>query len=147
MKIYCNNEGKNFIETNLLPPYMRRISDEKLENFYKKIKPIISIEAEKYLLKEFTLEQLHDKSFKWDDEKNKSIMIDQTKLEIIYDFLCLHVHKDSASLIEIISQIPDNITTIANSFEIIETPEKREHLLIHSRGLHLSKIRTYRINR
>ncbi len=139
------NEKNKKINIIILPPYMRKIDNNKLILLYTKIKPIISIQEKKYKLNTFTLEQLL-KNYNWNSEENKTELIDSNSIEIITDFLCLHTHKEQASLEEILSQIPDDITNFANAFEVIEAPEKRENLIVHAKGLHLSKIRIYKIN-
>ena len=128
-------------------PYMRSISDEKLLRIYQSVKPIATYGEKKYTLKNFTLEELRSKELKWNSEENKRILIKNNQIKIIDDFLCLHSNEHLASLVDIISQIPNYIISEVNAFEIIEPPEKREHLLVHSRNLHLSKIRTYKITK
>ena len=68
-------------------------------------------------------------------------------MEIIADFLCMHINENYASLEEIISQVPDQLIEYANAFEVIEGSKLRDGLISRNTGLHLSKVRTYKINK
>lgn len=132
--------------TIIMYPHMRSISDDNLLRLYKTIKPIATFTDMKYTLKDFSLEQLRSKEFEWYSENNKKEVINQSIIETIGDFLCLHTN-ELASLDDILSQIPDYIIGEANAFEIVETPEIRRQILGHNKNMCLSKIRTYKINK
>ena len=57
------------------------IDDKRLAELYKMLKPIVTIDEIKYLLKEFTLEQLRNLSYIWDRHEDKRDVVDSSKLE------------------------------------------------------------------
>ena len=149
-KIY----GKNGIvlpEKLVIP----KIDDNRLVELYRMLKPIVTIDEIKYLLKEFTLEQLRNQSYIWNCDEDKRDVIDPNKLEPIEDFLCLHTcgyyGLFKPSIAEVLSQIPEKTISEANTFEIIEAPETREDLFRYTElidnGFHLSKVRSYKLHK
>lgn len=150
-KLYGSN---NFVT---LPKKLEipEIDDKRLKELYQLLKPIITIDEMKYLLKEFTLQELRNQSYIWNRHEDKRDVVDSSKLETVDDFLCLHtwgyygVFKPSIA--EVLSQAPENVIEQANIFEIIESPETREDVFkykeVINNGFHLSKVRSYKMHK
>ncbi len=150
-KLYGSN---NFVT---LPKKLEipEIDDKRLKELYQLLKPIVTIDEMKYLLKEFTLQELRNQSYIWNRHEDKRDVVDLSKLETVDDFLCLHtwgyygVFKPSIA--EVLSQAPENVIEQANIFEIIESPETREDVFkykeVINNGFHLSKVRSYKMHK
>ena len=150
-KLYGSN---NFVT---LPKKLEipEIDDKRLKELYQLLKPIVTIDEMKYLLKEFTLQELRNQSYIWNRHEDKRDVVDLNKLETVDDFLCLHtwgyygVFKPSIA--EVLSQAPENVIEQANIFEIIESPETREDVFkykeVINNGFHLSKVRSYKMHK
>lgn len=130
------------------------ISDRRLKELYQLLKPIVTIDEMKYLLRGFTLQELNNYSYIWNSIEDKRDMIDSSKLEKVDDFLCLHTYGYygffKPSIAEILAQTPENVIEQANVFEIIEKPETRDDVFKYKKvvdnGFHLSKVRAYRLH-
>ena len=157
-KIYGEEDiflPEEMLDPITLQPFLPTIDDNKLRELYKTLKPIVTIEEIKYLLKEFTLEQLRNQSYIWNANEDKREIVEPGKLEIVDDFLCLHTWGYyglfKPSIAEVLAQVPDYVAKEANTFEIIESPETREDLFrypeIIDNGFHLSKVRAYKLHR
>ena len=124
-----------------------KIDDKTLAGFYRLLKPIVTIDEEKYLLREI--------SYIWEESKNKRDVVDSNKLEPVEDFLCLHTYGYyglfKPSIAEILAQVPEKTICEANVFEIIEEPVTREDVFrypeVVENGFHLSKVRSYKLHR
>ena len=150
-KLYGSN---NFVT---LPKKLEipEIDDNRLKELYQLLKPIVTIDEIKYLLREFTLQELRNQSYIWNRHEDKRDVVDLSKLETVDDFLCLHtwgyygVFKPSIA--EVLSQAPENVIEQANIFEIIESPETREDVFkykeVINNGFHLSKVRSYKMHK
>lgn len=146
--------GNNFIT---LPKKLEipEIDDKRLKELYHLLKPIVTIDEMKYLLREFTLQELRNQSYIWNRHEDKRDIIDSNKLETVDDFLCLHTWGYyglfKPSIAEVLSQAPESVIEQANTFEIIESPETREDVFkykeVIDNGFHLSKVRTYKMHK
>ena len=146
--------GNNFIT---LPKKLEipEIDDKRLKELYQLLKPIVTIDEMKYLLREFTLQELRNQSYIWNRHEDKRDIIDPNKLETVDDFLCLHTWGYyglfKPSIAEVLSQAPESVIEQANTFEIIESPETREDVFkykeVIDNGFHLSKIRAYKMHK
>lgn len=131
------------------------IDDKRLKELYQLLKPIVTIDEMKYLLREFTLQELRNQSYIWNRHEDKRNVVDLSKLETVDDFLCLHTWWYygffKPSIAEVLSQAPENVIEQANIFEIIESPETREDVFkykeVIDNGFHLSKIRAYKMHK
>ena len=131
------------------------IDDKRLAELYRMLKPIVTIDEMKYLLKEFTLEQLRNQSYIWNRHEDKREIVDPSKLEPVEDFLCLHTYGYygffKPSIAEVLSQAPEKTICEANTFEIIESPETVEDIFRYPKvidnGFHLSKVRSYKLHK
>lgn len=131
------------------------IDDKRLKELYQLLKPIVTIDEMKYLLREFTLQELRNQSYIWNRHEDKRDVVDSSKLEIVDDFLCLHTYGYyglfKPSIAEVLSQAPENVIEQANIFEIIERPETREDVFkykeVIDNGFHLSKVRAYKMHK
>lgn len=146
--------GNNFIT---LPKKLEipEIDDKRLKELYHLLKPIVTIDEMKYLLREFTLQELRNQSYIWNRHEDKRDIIDPNKLETVDDFLCLHTWGYyglfKPSIAEVLSQAPESVIEQANTFEIIESPETREDVFkykeVIDNGFHLSKVRAYKMHK
>ena len=146
--------GSNFIT---LPKKLQipEIDDNRLKELYQLLKPIVTIDEMKYLLREFTLQELRNQSYIWNRHEDKRDVVDPNKLETVDDFLCLHTWGYyglfKPSIAEVLSQAPESVIEQANTFEIIESPETREDVFkykeVIDNGFHLSKVRAYKMHK
>ncbi len=146
--------GSNFIT---LPKKLEipEINDKRLKELYQLLKPIVTIDEMKYLLREFTLQELRNQSYIWNRREDKRDVVDPNKLETVDDFLCLHTWGYyglfKPSIAEVLSQAPESVIEQANTFEIIESPETREDVFkykeVIDNGFHLSKVRAYKMHK
>lgn len=146
--------GNNFIT---LPKKLEipEIDDKRLKELYHLLKPIVTIDEMKYLLREFTLQELRNQSYIWNRHEDKRDIIDPNKLETVDDFLCLHTWGYyglfKPSIAEVLSQAPESVIEQANTFEIIESPETCEDVFkykeVIDNGFHLSKVRAYKMHK
>lgn len=146
--------GSNFVT---LPKKLEipEIDDNRLKELYRLLKPIVTIDEMKYLLREFTLQELRNQSYIWNRAEDKRDVVDPSKLETVDDFLCLHTWGYCGlfkpSIAEVLSQAPENVIEQANTFEIIESPETREDVFkykeVIDNGFHLSKVRAYKMHK
>ncbi len=149
-RIY-GEKGISLPEKLIIP----EIDDKKLTELYKMLKPIVTIDEIKYLLREFTLEQLRNQSYLWNCVEDRIGVVDSSRLEPVEDFLCLHTFGYyglfKPSIAEVLSQAPEKTICEANTFEIIEAPKTREDLFrypeVVDKGFHLSKVRSYKLHR
>lgn len=146
--------GSNFIT---LPKKLEipEIDDNRLKELYQLLKPIVTIDEMKYLLREFTLQELRNQSYIWNRHEDKRDVVDPNKLETVDDFLCLHTWGYyglfKPSIAEVLSQAPESVIEQANTFEIIESSETREDVFkykeVIDNGFHLSKVRAYKMHK
>lgn len=146
--------GSNFIT---LPKKLEipEINDKRLKELYQLLKPIVTIDEMKYLLREFTLQELRNQSYIWNRHEDKRDVVDPSRLETVDDFLCLHTWGYyglfKPSIAEVLSQAPESVIEQANTFEIIESPETREDVFkykeVIDNGFHLSKVRAYKMHK
>ena len=146
--------GSNFIT---LPKKLEipEIDDNRLKELYQLLKPIVTIDEMKYLLREFTLQELRNQSYIWNRHEDKRDVVDPNKLETVDDFLCLHTWGYyglfKPSIAEVLSQAPESVIEQANTLEIIESPETREDVFkykeVIDNGFHLSKVRAYKMHK
>lgn len=146
--------GNNFVT---LPRKFEipEIDDKRLKELYQLLKPIVTIDEMKYLLREFTLQELRNQSYIWNCHEDKRDIVDSSRLETVDDFLCLHTFGYyglfKPSIAEVLSQAPESVIEQANTFEIIESPETREDVFkykeVIDNGFHLSKVRAYKMHK
>lgn len=146
--------GNNFVT---LPKKFEipEIDDKRLKELYQLLKPIVTIDEMKYLLREFTLQELRNQSYIWNRHEDKRDIVDLSRLETVDDFLCLHTFGYyglfKPSIAEVLSQAPESVIEQANTFEIIESPETREDVFkykeVIDNGFHLSKVRAYKMHK
>lgn len=146
--------GSNFVTLpqKLVIP---EIDDRRLKKLYQLLKPIVTIDEMKYLLREFALHELRDQSYIWNRQEDKRSAVDPRNLEPVDDFLCLHTWGYyglfKPTIAEVLSQAPENVIEQANTFEIIESPETRADVFkykeVIDNGFHLSKVRAYKMHK
>ena len=146
--------GNNFVT---LPKKFEipEIDDKRLKELYQLLKPLVTIDEMKYVLREFTLQELRNQSYIWNRHEDKRDIVDSSRLETVDDFLCLHTFGYyglfKPSIAEVLSQAPESVIEQANTFEIIESPETREDVFkykeVIDNGFHLSKVRAYKMHK
>ena len=100
--------GSNYIT---LPKKLEipEIDDKRLKELYQLLKPIVTIDKIKYLLREFTLQELRNQSYIWNCHEDKRDVVDPSRLETVDDFLCLHTWGYyglfKPSIAEVLSQV------------------------------------------
>lgn len=124
-----------------------KITDERLNELYAQIKPVI---RENGKIREVKLktDDLRNISYIWEPEFTGEPI---EGLKPIGEFRCLHTYgyyglfKPSAA--EVLCQIPENMLSEAKFFEIVKGPKdgndlnkEREAL---NKGFHVSKVRVY----
>ena len=152
MKELYKNSTKNIILPEKLE--IPRIDDKRLLAFYDILKPIVTIDNIKYLLREFSLSEFRNQSYIWNSNKDKRTSIKPDSLEIVEDFLCLHQDystKDpifKPTLAEVLGQLPFKTIKEADYFEIIEYPktnaDRAKYEEVYNKRLVLSKVRSYK---
>lgn len=131
------------------------IDDNRLRELYQLLKPIVTIDEMKYLLREFTFQELSNQSYIWNRHEDKRDVVNPSNLETIDDFLCLHTYGYyglfKPSIAEVLSQAPENVIELANTFEIIESPNNCDDVFkykeVLDKGFHLSKVRAYKMHK
>ena len=147
-KIY-SEEGIVLPETIEIP----KLSKDELIQLYKKIKPMVTLYDIKYLLKEFTIDEVINNSYLWDVEKNKRDIVSPYNLKEIDEFACLHRYAYygffKPSIAEVLSQLPEQSKMEADVFEIVEEPITRDDIFkypeVIDKGMQLSKVKTYKL--
>lgn len=148
----------------LLPDYVKerlekgtpQISNERLLELYSKIKPIITIREDKYLLDNLSQMDLRTLSYLSLEKENTNDVIENCKkvdietLKEIRDFICLHRYGFSLqfrpSVNEVLSQIPEDLIDDIDAFEIVEKPTLPNDLYRYSsKKYHLSRVMTYKL--
>ena len=131
------------------------VDDERLMQIYRFLKPIVTIDQIKYLLREYSLQEIKNQSYIWTMEGDKREEVHPDKLEVVEDFLCFHTYAYSGffkpSIAEVLAQAPVTSLKEANLFEIIEQLEYSYDLNrypeVINKGFHLSKVRTYQYHK
>ena len=131
------------------------IDDETLAYLYSKLRPIISVYQTKYLLKKYKLMQLRSCAYTWGMHHELLRPIPENKLEVIEEFPCFHTYNSDQlfkpSVAEVLAQLPPKTIREANAFEIVERPKSIDDMLkypeVYGKGLHLSKVKSYKIHR
>ena len=100
------------------------LSDEELLYLYKHIKPIVSIDEAKYVLRKFSLNELKYRSYIAYAEKNIENKVGD--LVPVEEFICLHDHNSypvpfRPSVSDVLSQLPARSLREANYFEIVDS--------------------------
>ena len=141
-----NEEGKLYIPS---------ISDKRLKELYNLLKPIVTIDEMKYLLRRFTLDELRNISYIYHATIDTTELVKEEQLEPIDEFPCLHrcgyYGFFKPSVAEVLSQVPEKTVSKSNLFEIVEEPETRRDVFqypeVINGGFHLSKVRTYKYHK
>lgn len=158
VELYNDNTKESDI---ILPEIITipEISDNKLRALYKKLKPIVTVDELKYLIKRYTLQEMRTIAYTWYPEKDIEIPIDMDGLEPVEDYLCFHEcinrswHGDGKVkpfISEVLAQAPKDTVKYANFFEIIEEPKTNADLakfekVYYKNNMGLTKVRSYRL--
>lgn len=130
-----------------------KISKEELNKRYDTIKPIVDLDGKKYLLRDFTEEELKKYVYTSNvtQDKREIVNMDKYVSLVDYDFECLHTYGYygifKPTIAEVLAQIPEDLASLVCAFEIIEKPETLEDLMknkiVFNNGFHISKVRLY----
>ena len=118
------------------------IDDDKIQEMYKKIKPIVTIDEAKYLLKKFTLEEIKTKSFLKTKKEDKDIYIDNSEIKLINSFDFIKKYNNPLSFNPTISDVLNEMLPYyyneADAFEVNDLPK------IYN-DCHLTEVKLYKI--
>ena len=139
-------DSNGFVSQKIVLP---EISPEELINRYKKIKPIVRIEDLYYYLREFSLDELKNRSYIWNKYDDKREIVDMDKVETIGEFSCYHTYGYyiyfKPSIEEVLSQFPDDLLKEANLFYLYSAPQDVDDLNkqneIINAGCHKSRVK------
>lgn len=134
-----------------------KISDEELKERYEQIKPVITVNGKLHYFREFTFEELSNRSYLWGCDKNVREEVKENELEVWEgkDFACLHSWGYygffKPSVAEVLAQINELDLPLVSAFEIIESPKTAEDFhkdsftsIAFNNGYHVSTVRLYR---
>ena len=131
-----------------------QITDEELMRRYLKIKPIAEVSNGKYWLKNYSIDEMRNKSYFWslfDDRREPVGKILDSHGH--HDFQCLHPFGYHGffkpSVAEVLAQIPEDVLKrfTIDAFEIIDRPTSNGDLNMYRKameqGFHISVVRLY----
>lgn len=120
------------------------ISDEKIEELYNKLRPVVTVNGAKYLLKKFTLEEIKKEAYLTNKKINKDEYLDNSELKVIGSFDYVKEYDNPLSfeptVSDVLIEIPQIYLDKADAFEISETPRISEKN-------HVAKVLTYKIHK
>ena len=119
------------------------IDDEKLEELYSKLRPVVTVNGAKYLLKKYVLEEIKHEAYLSHKKSDKETYLDNSEIKVVGSFDYIREYSNPLSfeptIGEILSEIPQIYQETANAFEISETPRI-------CGDKHLAKVMTYKIH-
>lgn len=128
-----------------------QIADDELLRLYSAIKPIISLDGEKFYCREFTPKELRGISYTWDKAASKGEPADFALLKEVGKISTLHAYGYygifKPSVAEVLSQIPTHLLASVVAFEITDWP--REAMDLHKNvdalnaGFHVAETTLY----
>jgi len=128
---------------------MPEISDERILELYKRIKPIVNIEERNFLIRQFALDEIRRKSIFENLQKNITTEIDLSKFEIIDEIDCFSLKGDknifAPKISDVLSQIPNKYLNQTTNFQVLCPPELVSDINMRKNKdeYHLSKVRLY----
>lgn len=133
------------------------ISSEEMMKRYKQIKPVVNVDGKLHYFREYTLEELSNRSYLFNRDEDVREEVDEDELKIIEnaEFICLHSYGYygffKPSISEVLAQIDDTILPWVKAFEIIESPQAKNDFfknsftsIVFDKGYHVSTVRLYR---
>ena len=119
------------------------LNDAKIEELYSKLRPVVTIDAIKFLLKKYTLEEIKEKPFLVTKKNDKDSYIENSQIEVkgIFDYVKEYTNPFSfnPTISEVLESIPECYIKDANAFEINEMPRV-------SGNNHIAKVMVYKIH-
>lgn len=119
------------------------LSDEEIESLYERLRPVVTVDGVKFLLKKYTLEEIKKRSFLQNKRIDKETYLDNSQIEIQHSYNYIKKQDTltfNPTIGEILEYIPKDYLGDANAFEISDLPRFKGDNCI-------SKIMTYRIRR
>lgn len=120
------------------------INDEILEELYHKLRPVVTVNGAKYLLKKYTLEQIKKEVYLTNKNTNKEVYLDNSELKVIGSFDYAKEYENPLSFTptigDVLIEIPKIYLDKADAFEITGIPR------ISGKN-HIAKVLTYKINK
>ena len=120
------------------------ITDEQIEELYAKLRPVVTVDGVKFLLKKYTLEEIKNKAFLTSKKEDKESFIENSKIEVKGVFDYIKEYKNPLSfnptIEDILAYIPKSYMEDADAFEIAETPRV-------SGNNHITKLMTYKLHK
>lgn len=120
------------------------INDEVLEELYNKLRPVVTVNGAKYLLKRYALEQIKKEAYLVNKNLDKEIYLDNSEIKVVGSFDFMKEYSNPLSfkptIEDVLIEVPKMIFDKANAFEIDEIPS------IYG-NKHLTKVMAYKINK
>ena len=131
-----------------------QITDEELMRRYLKIKPIAEIGDGKYWLKNYSIDEMRNRSYFWHLFEDKREPVgEKLYYHDYHEFECLHSFGYQGlfkpSVAEVLAQIPEDALKhfTIDAFEIIGRPTSSDDLSKYrealEKGFHVSMVRLY----
>lgn len=128
------------------------MTTEDIVNWYQKIKPIVCHNGDLRYMRELSPDELIHKSYTWlNKPEDYGDKVDLSTLSILTDVKMLHKYSYYSyfkpSVGEIIRQIPEELRTLTDAFEIIYSPSGQPDFNIFKdefdQNYHVSIVRLY----
>lgn len=127
------------------------ISDDELLRRYSAIKPIISVDGEKFHCREFSLKEMRQTSYTFDKVSSKGMPANFSsfkevgKIHTLHTFGYYGIFKPSAA--EVLAQIPAPLLESVVAFEITDWPETsndlNKNIYALNAGFHVAETTLY----
>lgn len=141
----------------MFDPTIPEISPDELAKRYAQVKPMIRIDNQLHWMRDYTLEELSNMSYRFAGKKDAREAVPEDFLVPMpeHDFTCLHTYGYHGffkpSVAEVLAQMSEEAASIACAFEIIDSPRSVEDFYSSQftrtaleRGFHVSTVRIYR---
>ena len=121
------------------------LNDEELKEIYSRLRPVVSLDGIKFLLREYALNELRgNTAYYWNKNNDKKEVLDRSKISVTGEYSYLSKYDNPLSynigLDEILNSIPEELKSISNAFEVEGYPTIVD-------DSHLVKVKTYKINK
>ena len=120
------------------------INDEQIEELYSRLRPVVTVNDAKFLLKKYTLEEIKNKAFLTTKREDKERFIENAEIEIRDSFDYVKEYTNplcfNPTISDILTYIPETCLQDADAFEISGMPR------ISGKN-HIVKVMTYKIHK
>ena len=120
------------------------INDEMLGELYHKLRPVVTVNGAKYILKKYTLEQIKKQAYLTNKNIDKDIYLDNSEISIVESFDFVKEYENplsfSPTISDVLIEIPKLYLDKIDAFEITGIPK------ISGKN-HVAKVLIYKINK